>query len=126
MNEDEAKVVAARLDPLLRALELLAFVSRHLHPPDFEALMASVGTPDEELRLALASQTEWPERLSGIRTALDAACDAALGALQAGTSRATIARRAAQVRDSYRMQKHLLVRTPTHEPPLHDANSHAR
>jgi phospholipase/carboxylesterase len=80
MNEDDAEAVAALLDPLLRALELLTFVSRHLHPPDFEELMASVGTPDEELRSALARQSEWPERLSGIRIAVDAACDAALGA----------------------------------------------
>ena len=80
MNEDDAEAVVALLDPLLRALEMLTFISRHLHPPDFEELMASVGTPDEELRSALARQSEWPERLSGIRIALDAACDAALGA----------------------------------------------
>ena len=80
MNEDDAETVAALLDPLLRALELLTFVSRHLHPPDFEELMASIGTPDEELRSTLVRQSEWHEGLSGIRTALDAACDAALGA----------------------------------------------
>ena len=80
MSKDDAEAVAALLDPLLRALEMLAFISRHLHPPDFEELMASVGTPDEELRSALARQSEWPERLSGIRAGLDAACDAALSA----------------------------------------------
>src|SRR4026208_1439739 len=83
MNEDDAEAVVALLNPLLRALEMLAFISRHLHPPDFEGLMARVGTPDEELRSALARQSEWPERLSGIRSALDAACDAAREAFAA-------------------------------------------
>ena len=83
MNEDDAEAVVALLNPLLRALEMLAFISRHLHPPDFEGLMARVGTPDEELRSALARQSEWPERLSGIRNALDAACDAAREAFAA-------------------------------------------
>jgi phospholipase/carboxylesterase len=78
MKEEDAEAVVALLDPLLRALEMLSFISRHLHPP--EELMASVRTPDEELRSALARQPEWPERLSGIRAAVDAACDAALGA----------------------------------------------
>ena len=54
MNEDDAAAVVALLDPLLRALEMLTFISRHLHPPDFEELMASIGAPDEELRSALA------------------------------------------------------------------------
>ena len=54
MNEDEAEAVRSLLDPLLGALEMLLFVSRNLHPPDFEELMASVGTPDEELKSALA------------------------------------------------------------------------
>jgi phospholipase/carboxylesterase len=80
MNEDDAEAVGALLDPLLRALEMLAFISRHLHPPDFEGLMASVGAPDEQLKSALATRSEWPERSSGIRMALDQACDAALGA----------------------------------------------
>ena len=99
MNEDDAEAVVALLNPLLRALEMLTFISRHLHPPDFEELMASVGTPDEELRSALARQSEWPERLSGIRAALDAACDAALEAF-AGL-RETL-QQGGDVRDVYR------------------------
>jgi phospholipase/carboxylesterase len=66
------------LTPLLRALEMLAFVARHLHPPDFEELMGSIGAPDEELKSAKRKQAQGPGRLSAIRVALDAASDAAL------------------------------------------------
>ena len=67
MNEDEGEAVLSLLDPLLRALEMLMFISRNLHPPDLEELMASVGTPDEKLKSTLAQQSQWPERLSEIR-----------------------------------------------------------
>lgn len=80
MQEDEANAVFRVLNPLLRALEMLTFVARHLHPPDFESLMASIGAPDEDLRSAQARQPEWPDRLAGLGTALDAAADAALQA----------------------------------------------
>ena len=80
MDETEAEPVLAVLDPLLRAFEMLAFVSRHLHPPDFADVMSSIGAPDEALKAARASQPQWPERLSGIGSALDAASDAALSA----------------------------------------------
>lgn len=80
MNEPAADVADALLSPLLRALEMLAFVSRHLHPPDLDDLMSSVGTPEEDLESALARQPQWPEPLSGIRDALGAASDAAISA----------------------------------------------
>ena len=99
MNEDDAEAVVALLDPLLRALEMLAFISRHLHPPDFEGLMASVGTPDEELRSALARQSEWPERCPASGAALDAACDAARGHLRPCARSCS---KAAMLRDVYR------------------------
>ena len=79
MDELEAEVLPL-LDPLLRALEMLAFVSRHLHPPDFADLMSSIGAPDEDLKSARANLSQWPERLSGIRGALDQTGDAALQA----------------------------------------------
>src|SRR5215510_10910552 len=72
---DEANL--ALLAALLRALEMLAFIARHLHPPDFEELMGSIGAPDEELKSA-KRQAQGPGRLSAIRVALDAASDSAL------------------------------------------------
>ena len=78
MTEDKA--ILDLLGPLMRALEMLALVARHVHPPDFDRLMDSVGAPDEELRAARARQGEWPRHLSGVRAALDASSDAVLEA----------------------------------------------
>jgi phospholipase/carboxylesterase len=80
MNEDEAEAVATLLNPLLRALEALAFIARHLHPPDFEQLMASVGTPDDDLKAAQAAQPGWPAGLLAIRGPLNEATNMALQA----------------------------------------------
>jgi phospholipase/carboxylesterase len=76
----QVEPLAALLDPLLRTLEMLAFVARHLHPPDFESLMASVGTPDEDLKSARSKQPRWPDHLSGVAAALD---DAAAAVVEA-------------------------------------------
>jgi phospholipase/carboxylesterase len=78
MEDHQEETTLALLNPLLRALEMLTFVARHLHPPDFEELMASIGAPDEDLKSARARQSQWPKRLAGFETALDAATDAAL------------------------------------------------
>src|SRR5262245_22900165 len=78
MEEREDEAISALLNPLLRALEMLTFIARHLHPPDFAELMASIGAHDDDLKSARARQPPWPERLSGIKTALDAASGAAL------------------------------------------------
>jgi phospholipase/carboxylesterase len=78
MNERETESVLALLNLPLRALEMLTFVSRHLPPPDFEGLMASIGTPDQDLRSALARPSKRPEHLSDVKDVLEAASDAAL------------------------------------------------
>ena len=56
------------------------FLARHIHPPDLERLMASIGTPDAELRAARARQGEWPQHLAGMGAALEASGEAALAA----------------------------------------------
>lgn len=104
MNECEAESVLALLNPLLRALEMLTLVARHLHPPDFEGLMASIGTPDQDLRSALARPSEWPEQLSNVKEALEAAGDAALQAF-AGLRQAS--RDAGDLRGAYRALRFL-------------------
>ena len=78
MNEDDTQAVAALLIPLLSALEMLAFVTRHLHPPHLEALVANVGTPDDELRSALSNQSAWPQRLSDIKAPISEASETTL------------------------------------------------
>jgi phospholipase/carboxylesterase len=80
MNEDPAKAITPLLSPLLRALEALAFIARRLYPPEFNDLMSSVGTPDHDLKMAQASQSEWPAHLSGMGATLNEATDAALQA----------------------------------------------
>lgn len=80
MDEDEVQAARALLDPLLRAFDMLAFVSRNLHPPDFADLMSSIGAPDENLKSIRASVSERRGQVSSIQAALIAASDAALEA----------------------------------------------
>jgi phospholipase/carboxylesterase len=80
MTEAVVDDIVAVLPPLLQSLEALAFVARHLNPPDFDRLMESLGTPEEALVAAHARLSEWPERFLDVRTSLDAASDAALAA----------------------------------------------
>jgi phospholipase/carboxylesterase len=93
------KAILDLLGPLMRALEMLAFVARHVHPPDFDRLMESVGGPDEELREARARQGEWPRHLSGVRAALDASSDAVL---EAFSGLREVSREGGEIRSVYR------------------------
>jgi phospholipase/carboxylesterase len=104
MDDTEVEAVLAVVTPLLRALEMLTFVARHLHPPEFGDLMSSIGTPDEDLKSALAEQPEWPERLSAIRAAVDAASAAAL---QAFAGLRDVLHDTGDVRGAYRALRHL-------------------
>ncbi len=65
--------------PLLRTLDALAHLARHLHPPRFSRVLAEVGAPDEELRAA-RSAPPWPDPYSALRPNLDQAADEALAA----------------------------------------------
>jgi len=75
--------LVALLPPLLQSLEALAFVGRHLNPPDFARVMAQVGAPDEALRALRPRLEAWPERLAGVRQRLEAAIDEVLVAFEA-------------------------------------------
>ncbi|QWG13975.1 phospholipase [Bradyrhizobium sediminis] len=80
MSEAVVDDIAAVLPPLLQSLESLAFIARHLNPPDFDRVMEAAGSPDQALRAVRPRLAEWPEEFSGIRTSLEAASDAALAA----------------------------------------------
>ncbi|HEX7760073.1 MAG TPA: hypothetical protein VF459_11250, partial [Caulobacteraceae bacterium] len=54
------------LPPLLRSLEALGFIARHLHPPRFAEVMLAAGAPDEPLRQARPRLDAWPDRLAGV------------------------------------------------------------
>ncbi len=82
MSEAVVDDIVAVLPPLLQSLEAIGFVARHLNPPDFGRVMEAAGTPDETLRAVRPRLAEWPEQFSDIRTALEAASDAALAVFE--------------------------------------------
>ena len=80
MSEAVVDDIVAVLPRLLQSLEALAFISRHLNPPDFGRVMNSVGAPEDALRSACTQLGEWPEQFADVRAALVTASDAALAA----------------------------------------------
>src|SRR3954454_24239719 len=82
MNEPATDHLATLLPPLLRSLEMLGFIARHFHPPDFGTVMEAAGAPDRDLRTARAAlQSGW-EKLTGGHGQLLAAPDATLAAFE--------------------------------------------
>jgi phospholipase/carboxylesterase len=80
MSEAVVDDIVAVLPPLLRSLDALSFVARHLNPPDFGRVMEAAGTPDEALRSALAQLAEWPAEFAEVRRSIEAASGATLAA----------------------------------------------
>lgn len=85
---------------LLRSLEALVFIGRHLDPPEIAAVMRAAGAPDDDLREARPGLDGWPERLAPLRAPLAAACDAALAAFEQ-------LRGASDLRGVFRALRHL-------------------
>ena len=82
MSEAVVDDIVAVLPPLLQSLEALGFVARYLNPPDFGRVMEEAGEPDAALRAERPRLSAWPAEFDGIRTALEAASDAALAAFE--------------------------------------------
>ena len=80
MSEAVVDDIVAVLPPLLQSLEALAFVARHLNPPDFDRVMQAIGSPEDTLQAARTGLSDWPENFAGVRASLEAASDAALSA----------------------------------------------
>jgi phospholipase/carboxylesterase len=80
MNDTVTEHLTALLPPLLRSLDVLGFIARHFHPPDFGAVMDAAGTPDQDLRAARGLLDGWPDELAGMHGRLQTAADAALAA----------------------------------------------
>jgi phospholipase/carboxylesterase len=74
--------IVAVLPPLLHSLQALEFIARHLNPPDFGAVMAAAGVPDQALRAARPRLAEWPGEFDQWQASLAAACDATLAAFE--------------------------------------------
>lgn len=80
MEDRELQDLTVVVPALLRALEALAFVARHLHPPDLPQLLSVVGAPEAGLNEALARLESWPEPLAAVKGALQAAGEATISA----------------------------------------------
>jgi phospholipase/carboxylesterase len=103
MTSDPIDQVQRLATPLLHTLDALAHIARHLHPPNFSSILASVGSPDEELRAA-RSAPPWPDPYSALRPQLDAAADEALAAFDGLRDAATAPE---GLRAAYRALRHV-------------------
>ena len=66
--------------PLLRALEGLGYISRHLDPIGYAHILARAGGSHVDLRAAKAGLAEWEAPYSALRPQLDLAADETLAA----------------------------------------------
>jgi phospholipase/carboxylesterase len=82
MSEAVVEDIVAVLPPLLESLEALAFIARHLNPPDFDKVMEAAGQPDQTLQAVRARLSDWPEQFAHLRVPLQTASDAALKAFE--------------------------------------------
>jgi phospholipase/carboxylesterase len=80
MGEAVVDDIVAVLPPLLQSLEALAFIARHLNPPQFDKVMEAAGQPDRALQAVRPRLADWPEQFLGIQASLETAADAALKA----------------------------------------------
>ena len=78
MNDQIMDDLVGLLPPLMQSLEALAFVARHLNPPDFAAVLDAAGHPDALLAEARPCLESWPDGVAGLRTLLQSSADAAL------------------------------------------------
>ncbi len=67
MSEAVVDDIVAVLPPLLQSLEALAFIARHLNPPDFDSVMEAAGEPDQALQAVRPRLADWPEQFAGIQ-----------------------------------------------------------
>jgi phospholipase/carboxylesterase len=80
MSEAVVDDIVAVLPPLLQSLEALGFIARHLDPPQFGAVMAAAGEPDQDLQAVRPRLAGWPESFGPVQAALETASDEALQA----------------------------------------------
>ena len=99
MDDRVIEDLAAWLPALLRSLEDLRVIARHLHPPELREVLDAVGPSDAALGMACSGLRNWPDSVGQIRARLDSASEAVLGAFK-GLRLA--AERPNGIRDAYR------------------------
>ncbi len=74
-NEMLADALGAALPPLLTALDDLAYIARHLHPPHFPELVARMGNGDAGVREGMAAlqAPEWPGYMAEVKSRIESA-----------------------------------------------------
>ncbi|MDP3491547.1 MAG: dienelactone hydrolase family protein [Hyphomonadaceae bacterium] len=80
MNPSTLEQVEQLTASLLRTLDALGFITRHLSPIGYSHQLARAGEPDADLRTARAFP-EWDDPYSALRPLLDTASDHALAAM---------------------------------------------
>lgn len=81
MDAAHLRQIEDLVDPLLRTLDAIAFIQRHLHPVGYAHLLERVEAPADALRAARSS-APWPDPYSAMRPLLDEASDHALAAIE--------------------------------------------
>ncbi len=83
-TDELLNATTALVPPLLVALDGLAFVGRHLHPPELPQLVGAVEGLEAPLRAGREGfdAVEWPEHLRGFAKRVRAAADEALEAFE--------------------------------------------
>lgn len=79
MNTSTVEQVEQLTAALLRTLDALGFITRHLSPLGYAQQLARAGEPDADLRIARAFP-DWDDPYSALRPLLDASSDQALAA----------------------------------------------
>jgi phospholipase/carboxylesterase len=82
MADENLEALVAVVPPLMQSLEALGQVSRYFAAVPFEEIMVAVGAPEDALRAALPKLEAWPERLAGLRAALESAGQVAVTAFE--------------------------------------------
>ena len=82
MSEAVVDDIVAVLPPLLRSLEALGFIARHLNPADFDQVMDAAGQPDAALKAVRSRLSDWPESFTDVKASLESASEAALSAFE--------------------------------------------
>jgi len=76
--------ITALVPALLHALEGLAFISRHLHPPQMDTVIGHVGRLDAGVKDGLATfqSVAWPDDLSAFKERLESAATSTMRAYE--------------------------------------------
>jgi phospholipase/carboxylesterase len=82
MSDRDTGHLAALLHPLLHSLEMLGFIARHFHPPEFGAVMEAAGKSDQDLHAARTALKSPPDQFTGVDRQLLSATDAVLAAFE--------------------------------------------